>query len=542
MSNLFSEEAKRIRIHLGLTPEEFAQKLDISPAYVYAVEDGRGEYHFETVNRIEEILGVNVNSLLDVKDPIPEAIKSIKSESVIPNQGVFEEMVTLDPSVANVFAQARNLAKLRDPILISGERGTGKHSLALMIHRYSNNHSRTFMVFNGYPERKGSLAFRGKGINKLWETGEIGSLYIEEIADLSLSDQFEMNNYLRTSQGKSTQNDTRIIAGTQKDISKLIDNSQFRNDLYFTFIQLNLPPLHKRQGDIIRLINFFNKKYSDLYKKEKAGFSSEAEYALLKYPWPGNISELESCIQKAILVAKQGIITPEDLNLFFSEEKIGEESQKEKSFKLPLKKNKSLFITIPIGTPLDVIEREIIKETLKATGGDKNIAAKVLNISPRTIYRKLNELDQKEDESNSQKTYPNGEAEESMGIDTPNSELYITSKQSNNERKSPEIIVHPGKESMAISGSAALETTNPIGAERCIERGKRFEEEGRYELATEEYEKAIAFNPNDGRAYLGAGLNSEKIGKREQAVRYYRMAIKLGNEEALEFLRSMGAR
>jgi hypothetical protein len=176
----------------------------------------------------------------------------------------------------------------------------------------------------------------------------------------------------------------------------------------------------------------------------------------------------------------------------------------------------------------------------------KIIRQEGIDIARRTItkYRQKIRIaarsERKKDENNFQKTFPDSETKSSISIATPDSRLHITPRKTIYESKSSNIISYPGKDYLVISKPKGQETANPISAEVCIERGKRYEDDGKYDLAIEEYEEAIAFNPNEGRAYLGAGINFERIGKREKAVFYYKIAVKLGNKEALEFLRSMG--
>jgi two-component system response regulator HydG len=173
----------------------------------------------------------------------------------------------------------------------------------------------------------------------------------------------------------------RIISATNVNLANAIKEKKFREDLFYRLnvITIDIPPLRDRREDIPLLISHFLKIYQEKNNKKIDGISEEAQDIMTDYHWPGNVREIKNVIERAVVLTQDRVITQKDLPGNISSNKV--EDRK---------------FSIPFGTPLREIERKIIVETLKRSKGDKEVTAKLLGITPRTIYRKMNLLEEEE--------------------------------------------------------------------------------------------------------------------------------------------------
>jgi two-component system response regulator HydG len=278
-------------------------------------------------------------------------------------------------------------------ILIMGESGTGKELIAGALHRNSPRRDKPFVSLNCAALTDTLLesqlfghvrgAFTGAVMNQkgLLEEADGGTLFLDEIGDVSQAVQAKL---LRVTQEKdfivlgSTRTrkvDVRFVAATNKDLINEVKEGRFREDLYYRLnvISINLPPLRKRRDDIEPLARHFLKSSTRRMKKEVHGIDEDALQALLNYDWPGNVRELENVMERAVILARNGMIT---LGL------------------LPLGARRDTF---PVATnvapmiTLDKIERQHITSVLKETGFHKSRSADILGISRKTLDRKIAE-------------------------------------------------------------------------------------------------------------------------------------------------------
>ena len=168
--------------------------------------------------------------------------------------------------------------------------------------------------------------------------------------------------------------DCRIVAATNKDLQEEVRAGRFREDLYYRLnvITVSLPPLRERPDDIPLLAHHFLAQYASKNDKMISSFTQQAIQQLSRYPWPGNVRELENVIERAVVLTRDDQITMSQLPA-----KVCAEGQSART------------IAIPLGTPLEEVEQRLIQETLRLTKGDKRLAAQLLGIATRTIYRKL---------------------------------------------------------------------------------------------------------------------------------------------------------
>jgi two-component system response regulator HydG len=168
--------------------------------------------------------------------------------------------------------------------------------------------------------------------------------------------------------------DVRVVAATNRNLEKEVEAKRFREDLFYRLnvIAIDLPPLRERRGEVDLLAEYFVQNYSRKNNKELSGISPDAWELLRGYHWPGNVRELENAIERAVILTRTGVIEPDQLPPAVRRAPPA-----------------TSHFVIPFGTPLEEIERRILLETLRRTGGDKNLTARLLGVAARTIYRKL---------------------------------------------------------------------------------------------------------------------------------------------------------
>jgi DNA-binding NtrC family response regulator len=281
-------------------------------------------------------------------------------------------------------------------ILLIGESGTGKELFARRIHARSPRANMPFVAINcaALPEalieselfghEKG--AFTGANTSRAgsFTRADKGTLFLDEIGELPLALQAKLLRALQNGEiqpvgGVTQRVDVRLVAATHKDLEVEARAGRFREDLYYRLnvLQVRLPPLRERHEDIPLLAQAFLASAVKKFSKPALALSAEAIEALVAYPFPGNVRELENAIERAVLLARGEAIAVSDLPDAIA--KSQHEAPKRGAF------------VFPFGTPLEEMERRAIKETLERTKGDKDLAAKLLGISLRTIYRKLGE-------------------------------------------------------------------------------------------------------------------------------------------------------
>jgi two-component system response regulator HydG len=304
------------------------------------------------------------------------------------------EMVGASPAILGVIALVKQVAPTSSTVLIQGESGTGKEVVARFLHRLSPRRGRPFVSVNcaALPEtlleselfgyEKG--AFTGAGARKAgrFELANGGTLLLDEVGDLTPLAQAKLLRVLQEGEfeplgaTRTSKVDVRVVAATNHDLVSLVQEKRFREDLFYRLqvITITLAPLRERREDIPLLAEHFLRLYATKNQRELDGFTPEALAKLVDYPWPGNVRELEHAVERAVILARGRCLDLGDLP-----EAIG---RAEPSARV---------IPIPLGMPLEEVEQRLIEETLRRTKGDKELAAKLLGIASRTIYRKLQE-------------------------------------------------------------------------------------------------------------------------------------------------------
>jgi len=287
-------------------------------------------------------------------------------------------------------------------VLIQGESGTGKEVIAQAIHDVSPRASKPFIKVScaALPETllEAELfgyergAFTGATARKegRFELADGGTLFLDEIGEISPTMQVKLLRVLQVGEferlggTRTIRADVRLVAATNMNLSEAVERKTFREDLYsrLNVITLTLPPLREREEDIPLLAHHFLEVFQKKNSKEIQGIAPESLDLMLRYHWPRNVRQLENALERAVVLARGKTIGPGDLppEILKAVQGAGGRGKAILDDKL---------ISIPLGTPLEAIEKQVIEETLKYSRGDKNVASKILGISSRTIYRKI---------------------------------------------------------------------------------------------------------------------------------------------------------
>jgi DNA-binding NtrC family response regulator len=280
-------------------------------------------------------------------------------------------------------------------VLIRGESGVGKERAARAIHKASPRANEIFQAVNCaainenlleselFGHEKGS--FTGAHVQKKgqFELADKGTLFLDEIGDLNISMQAKIlralqeREIMRVGGAKPLKVDVRVIAATNRDLEAMVKDGRFREDLYYrlNIIPIVIPPLRNRRDDIPPLVDFFVAKHSAGANRTIKGLTAGARNLIMTYTWPGNVRQLESAIERAILLCEGNEITVEDLPIEIRQEGTSSASF---NFKLP-----------PEGISFEEVERSLITQAMEQTNWNITRAAKLLGLSFRTLQYRL---------------------------------------------------------------------------------------------------------------------------------------------------------
>lgn len=308
-------------------------------------------------------------------------------------------LVGSSPSFRATLEMVKQAAPSNATILLLGESGTGKELVARAVHDLSSRADGPFVPLDcaALPESilESELfgyeagAFTGATRRKegRFEKADKGTLFLDEVGEMSPAVQvrflraIQEGEFVRLGGTRPIRVDARIVAATNRDLEREVKEGRFREDLYYRLhvVQVDLPPLRERHGDVPLLAAHFLRRFAEENDRAVDGFSDRAMVAMESYGWPGNVRELENAVERAVVLSKGQRIELEDLP----------ETVREAAGARGGSTGTTHSIVLPIGTPMDDIELRVIEETLRHTGGDKTLAARILGVSTRTIYRKL---------------------------------------------------------------------------------------------------------------------------------------------------------
>jgi len=299
----------------------------------------------------------------------------------------FGEIIGVCASMREVFRKLEKVAGTDISVLITGETGTGKELVAREIHRRSPRQGGPFVTINcgAIPENlieselfghvKG--AFTGAVVDRpgKFHVANGGTLFLDEIGELPLNLQVKLLRALqervvmRVGNSRPEKVDIRVVAATNRDLDKMVHESQFREDLFYRLnvVNLWLPPLRDRGDDVLIIAKTLLSKYAEELCSPVRGFSPAAIAAIKKFRWPGNIRQLQNRIKKALVLCEQKLLSPDDMDLGAAAD-IGI---------MPLEKAKEDF------------QRRYVLEVLERNNGNRTQTARDLGVDPRTIFRYL---------------------------------------------------------------------------------------------------------------------------------------------------------
>lgn len=303
----------------------------------------------------------------------------------------FEGMLGGSPQLRSVFSTIRKVAPTDASVLIVGESGTGKELAARAIHQRSSRVKGPFVAINCgaipdtlleselFGHEKG--AFTGAHTQRQGriETAQGGTLFLDEIGELPLALQVKLLRFLQEHTiervgGRATISvDVRVIAATNVDLKKATAEGRFREDLYYRLavLELSLPPLRERQGDVELLAAAFLQRYVEQYQKKLNGFTQQALRALEAHQWPGNIRELENRLKRAVIIAEGAKVAAADLELAPASDKYEGMGLKEAR---------------------ETVERELVTQAVTRNKGNLSRAAVELGVSRPTLYELMEKL------------------------------------------------------------------------------------------------------------------------------------------------------
>lgn len=305
----------------------------------------------------------------------------------------FESIIGQTPKMREVFDQIQRIGETDATVLVRGESGTGKELVAAAIHNRSPRSSGPYSAVNmaAVPDTlieselfghvKG--AFTGAASDRAgrFEGADRGTLFIDEIGDLKLTCQAKLLRVLEERQvtpvggNESFEVDVRVIAATNKDLESMVTDGDFREDLYYRLnvVTISLPPLRERAEDIPLLTDHFLGELCQRYNAGVLGFSEELKDFFLEYEWPGNIRQLKNCIESMVILADSGRLTMGDLPDIVRDAPTVESGD----------------VEIPFDLTLEELEKAAILQALERWDGNRTHAAQSLDISVRTLQRKL---------------------------------------------------------------------------------------------------------------------------------------------------------
>jgi DNA-binding NtrC family response regulator len=423
---------KRFIVKNAITPSEAYRILKTEPITVVLLD-----YHFTQVNSLNFLKKIKAIKphveiiFLSEKATLSKAIETMKEgaydfyefpvnkrlimtviEKAVEKQSLFLEKIELERKIKERFGFdkivgrskamqhvidiVRSVAAKNVNILLTGETGTGKEMIANLIHYNSPRSSGPFIKVSCAAFSEGVLeselfghekgAFTGAITKRIgrFELAHGGTIFLDEIGDISLSTQVKLLRVLqemefeRVGGNETIKVDVRVIAASNQNLKRLIEEGKFREDLYYRLnvVHIELPPLRERKDDIPLLVSHFINKLNEEKGYDIRGITREAMQILLNYKWPGNVRELENAIESAMALSEKDVIEAKYLPAFLT---LAQPQDGD-------------FYHIPHNLTLREMEKEIIRLTLQRTGGNKTLASKMLGIGLRTLQRKVKEL------------------------------------------------------------------------------------------------------------------------------------------------------
>ena len=316
------------------------------------------------------------------------------------NSNQSDLMVGKSAELNRVRTLIQKAAPSQATVLITGESGVGKELVARAIHNQSNRKDKPLITVNcsalseslleselfGY--EKGSFTGAENQHKGRFELADGGTIFLDEIGEINMVTQVKLLRVLqerkfeRVGGEKTIEADVRLVAATNRNLEEEVEEGRFRQDLFYRLnvLRIQMPSLRDRKDDIPLLMHEFLKKFNIKNQKNIKGFDNRAKSAMLKYDWPGNIRELENCVESAVVMCNGEEIKIDDLPLSIQN------------------KSSDKMIEIPLGMPIEEAEKILIQENLAACNGNKSKAAQILGIGRKTLLRKIGDAKDDDEE------------------------------------------------------------------------------------------------------------------------------------------------
>jgi two-component system, NtrC family, response regulator HydG len=311
----------------------------------------------------------------------------------------FEGVIGDSRQMREIIERLKRIAPTNATLLIQGETGTGKELVAQAVHQNSPRKNKPFVALNCAALSENILeselfghvkgAFTDASADRVgkFEYAHGGTLFLDEVGDMPLATQIKLLRVLengeitRVGSNSPIKVNVRILSATNRNLEEVVESGVFRSDLYHRLkvVTIRLPSLRERSQDIPMLIDYFLKQFTALHGKRIKGMSAAARHRLLTFEWPGNVRQLRNVVESMVVVDYDGLLDGDDL----PEELAGPPEASAAPADCSL-----LGL---VGTPLAEVEKMFITETLRVSGGNRELAASKLGIGQRTLYRKIRE-------------------------------------------------------------------------------------------------------------------------------------------------------
>src|ERR671919_1673161 len=324
-----------------------------------------------------------------------EALLETIRRALLKLDALDSEIISDSPEMEAVKKMILKVARSNSTVLIRGESGTGKELIARAVHNQSPRATDMFQAVNCaainenlleselFGHEKGSFTGAHAEKKGLFEVADRGTLFLDEIGELDIGMQAKLLRALqereirRVGGTRTIKIDVRVVAATNRDLRAMVADGRFRDDLYYRInvLSVDVPPLRERRDDIPVLIDYFLKKHTKNTSRLVRGLTPETRQMMINYSWPGNVRQLESAIERAILLCEGELITVEDMPL-----EVRQESRPtaEGAFKLP-----------PEGIAFEEVERNLITQAMEQTDYNITKSAKLLGLTFRTLQYRL---------------------------------------------------------------------------------------------------------------------------------------------------------
>ena len=305
-----------------------------------------------------------------------------------------DNIIGNSPVMLEVFRKVRQVAPTKATVLIQGESGTGKELIASAIHYNSPRKNNPFIKLNCgaltptlleselFGHEKGAFTDAHRQKIGRFEMADKGTIFLDEISETTQEFQIKLLRVLqekefeRVGGAQTISVDVRVLAATNQDLKKRMEQGRFRQDLFYRLnvIQINVPPIRERPEDIPLLVDHFLKAACEENDKPPMNVTPETMNILQNYPWPGNVRQIQNVIEGMVVMSSTTELTPDNLPP-----------------EIRKTKERDPYVRVPVGSSMAEAEKKLIHSTLMATNGNKAQTARILGLGRKTLYRKMQE-------------------------------------------------------------------------------------------------------------------------------------------------------